>query len=201
MDRDWVGNEKSKFITLGASNHTDKVRDVNDFYATDPIAIDKLASQFELPDKILEPACGSGCLVGRLSELGHEVIASDVVNRGCGEVKDFFDIKDMPKDCSCILTNPPYKYALDFIKHSLDILPDNGLCVMFLKTQFLEGQRRYDELFSKNPPMFMFQFIKRVLCAKNADFQRMIDGGGSAVSFAWYVWKKGYKGDTIIKWI
>ena len=107
----------------------------------------------------------------------------------------------MPKDCSCILTNPPYKYALDFIKHSLDILPDNGLCVMFLKTQFLECQRRYDELFSKNPPMFMFQFIKRVLCAKNADFQRMIDGGGSAVSFAWYVWKKGYKGDTIIKWI
>ncbi len=201
MDRDWVGNEKSNFITLGASNHTDKVREVNDFYATDPIAIDKLASSFELPDKILEPACGSGCLVGRLSELGHEVIAYDVVNRGCGEVKDFFDIKEMPKDCSCILTNPPYKYALDFIKHSLDILPNNGLCVMFLKTQFLEGQRRYDELFSKNPPMFMFQFIKRVLCAKNADFQRMIDGGGSTVSFAWYVWKKGYKGDTIIKWI
>ena len=56
MDRDWVGNEKSKFITLGASNHTDKVREVNDFYATDPIAIDKLVSSFELPDKILEPA-------------------------------------------------------------------------------------------------------------------------------------------------
>ena len=31
MDRDWVGNEKSNFITLGASNHTDKVREVNDF--------------------------------------------------------------------------------------------------------------------------------------------------------------------------
>lgn len=62
MDRDWVGNEKSKFITLGASNHTDKIREVNDFYATDPIAIDKLISSFELPDKILEPACGSGML-------------------------------------------------------------------------------------------------------------------------------------------
>lgn len=29
----------------------------------------------------------------------------------------------------------------------------------------------------------------------------MKDGGGSAVSYAWFVWQKGYKGDTIIKWI
>lgn len=47
----------------------------------------------------------------------------------------------------------------------------------------------------------MFQFVKRVLCAKNAEFDRMIAGGGSAVSYAWYVWEKGYKGDTIVKWI
>lgn len=26
-------------------------------------------------------------------------------------------------------------------------------------------------------------------------------GGGSAVSYAWFVWKKGYHGDTVIKWI
>lgn len=26
-------------------------------------------------------------------------------------------------------------------------------------------------------------------------------GGGSAVAYAWYVWQKGYKGNTIVKWI
>lgn len=31
--------------------------------------------------------------------------------------------------------------------------------------------------------------------------QAMKDGGGSAVSYAWFVWKKGYHGDTVIKWI
>ena len=30
---------------------------------------------------------------------------------------------------------------------------------------------------------------------------RRIYGGGSAVAYAWYVWEKGYKGETIIKWI
>lgn len=29
----------------------------------------------------------------------------------------------------------------------------------------------------------------------------MNDGGGGAVSYAWFVWKKGYHGDTVIKWI
>ena len=39
---DWVGNRNSVYKTLGASNHTDKEREKDDYYATDPIAIDKL---------------------------------------------------------------------------------------------------------------------------------------------------------------
>lgn len=42
MAKDLSGNGKSVFVTLGASNHTDKEREPNDFYATDHIAVDKL---------------------------------------------------------------------------------------------------------------------------------------------------------------
>lgn len=38
MAKDWIGNKKSTFVTLGASNHTDKERQREDYYATDPIA-------------------------------------------------------------------------------------------------------------------------------------------------------------------
>jgi hypothetical protein len=38
------------------------------------------------------------------------------------------------------------------------------------------------------------------MCAKNGEFKKMIDGGGSAVAYGWYIWEKGYQGDTIIKW-
>ena len=107
----------------------------------------------------------------------------------------------MPNDKMSILTNPPYKSALELIQHSLKLLSDNNYCIMLLKIQFLEGKKRYKELFSINPPTYMFVFSERLLCAKNGDFQKMKDGGGSAVAYAWYVWQKGYKGETIIKWI
>lgn len=29
----------------------------------------------------------------------------------------------------------------------------------------------------------------------------MIDGGGSAIAYAWFVWQKGYSGKTEIEWI
>ena len=49
--------------------------------------------------------------------------------------------------------------------------------------------------------MFVYQFIQRVQCAKDAKFDEMKAGGGSAVAYAWYVFKKGFKGDTIVRWI
>jgi hypothetical protein len=42
MAKDWIGNKKSTFVTLGASNHTDKERQREDYYATDPIESDKI---------------------------------------------------------------------------------------------------------------------------------------------------------------
>ena len=35
-NKDWSGNQNSIFKTLGASNHTDKERQTEDYYATDP---------------------------------------------------------------------------------------------------------------------------------------------------------------------
>lgn len=201
--KDWVGNNKSTFITLGASNHTDKERENMDFYATDPVAIDGLKKVFDIPHVIYEPCCGQGHLSKRLEDLGHKVYSTDLIDRGYGDCNiDFLKLGTLPyDDCQCILTNPPYKLASEVVLKSLDLLNDGGYCIMFLKTIFLEGKKRYDTIFSKNPPKYMFQFVKRVLCAKNAEFDRMIAGGGSAVSYAWYVWEKGYKGDTIVKWI
>lgn len=202
MTRDWDGNGKSVFVTLGASNHTDKEREINDFYATDPIAIDKLIGNIGfIPSIVWECACGTGCLSERLKQYCHGVVSTDVIDRGYGQVQDFLLAKEIPSGCSYIITNPPYKYALEFILHALDLLPDGGKCMMFLKTTFLEGEKRHRRLFSNYPPLRILQFSKRVLCAKNAEFQKMRDGGGSAVAYAWFIWEKGYKGPTMITWI
>ena len=201
MAKDWSGNGKSVFVTLGASNHTDKEREPNDFYATDPIAVDKLVWSIGfIPCVVWECACGTGCLSERLEQYCRGVVSTDVIDRGYGQVQDFLLAKEMPSGCSCIITNPPYKLATEFILHALSLLPDGGRCIMFLKTTFLEWEKRHRLLFSKYPPQRILQFSKRVLCAKNADFQKMRKVG-SAVSYAWFVWEKGYKGETTITWI
>lgn len=40
MGLDWTGNKKSTFVQLGASNHSNKEREQNDFYATDPKSLE-----------------------------------------------------------------------------------------------------------------------------------------------------------------
>ena len=196
IDKKEVKSSNKIFTTLGASSHTNEEREVNDYYATDPIAIDLLFNEEDFSN-VLEPSCGEGHLSERMIELGCDVESYDLIDRGYGKVGDFLRRTSWDGD---VITNPPYKYAQDFIEHALEIIPEGRKVAMFLKIQFLEGKKR-KEMFKKYPPKTIYVSSSRILCAKNADFVKMKKGGGSAVAYAWYVWVKGYTGDTVIKWI
>ena len=196
--RDWTGNSNSINKTLGASNHTDKERQAEDFYATEPRAAELLLELEEFDGNIWECACGQGDLSKVFEKAGHKVLSTDLVDRGYGTGGvDFLKCNEVFN--GDIISNPPYKYAKEFVEHALELVPDGHKVAMFLKLQFLEGKARR-ELFEKYPPKTVYVASGRLLCAKNGDFEGMRAGGGSAVAYAWYVWEKGYAGDTIIKW-
>lgn len=92
-----------------------------------------------------------------------------------------------------IVTNPPYKYAQEFVEHALELLEDGHKVCMFLKVQFLEGKSRR-EMYEKYPPKRIWISSSRIQCGKNGVFK------GSMIAYAWYIWEKGYKGDPVIKW-
>lgn len=198
--KDWSGGNASIFISLGASNHTDKDRQADDYYATDPIAIDKLLSAgAELNHNVWECACGEGHLAKRLSEKGYEVKSTDLVNRGFG-VSGVDFLKQTESFDGDILTNPPYKFAKEFVEKALSLIENGHKVFMFLKLTFLESKSR-KVMFEKFPPKCVYVFSERCLCAKNGDFQQVIEGGGSAVCYAWFEFEKGFCGNPIIKWI
>lgn len=89
--------------------------------------------------------------------------------------------------------------AAEFVEKAMETVTDGNKVCMFLKLQFLEGKKRR-ELFKKYPPKTIWVSSSRIMCAKNGDFETMIEGGGSAVAYGWYCWEKGYKGDTTLKW-
>lgn len=129
---------------------------------------------------------------------GHNVKSTDLIDRGYGEGGiDFLSQTEI--FYGDIITNPPYKYAKEFVEKGLDLVNDGNKVIMFLKLQFMEGKAR-KKLFTKYPPKTIWVSSSRILCAKNADFPGMIAGGGSAVAYAWYIWEKSFQGVTEVKW-
>lgn len=192
---DWTGNAKSIYTTLGASNHTDSEREENDFYATDPKALELLCEMESFSPRIWECACGVGHLSEVLIHKGCDVKSTDLIDRGYGEGGvDFLKCNEIFD--GDIITNPPYKYAKEFVEHALDLVPNGHKVAMFLKFTFAEGKAR-KQLFLAQPPKTVYVSSSRLICAKNGDFDSI---SSSAVAYAWYVWEKGYTGETVLKW-
>ena len=197
--KDWKGNSNSIYKTLGASNHTDKERQSEDYYATDPKAAELLLGLETFSKNIWECACGEGHLSKVFQKAGHNVMSTDLIDRGFGESGiNFLEISDYVWDGD-IITNPPYRYGREFVEKSLRLIPKGNKVAMFLKLQFMEGKAR-KKLFLENPPKTIYVSSSRLMCAKNAQFDDMVAGGGSAVAYAWYVWEKGFNGATEVKW-
>ena len=195
---DWTGNSNSIYKTLGASNHTDKDRQTEDFYATEPKAAKLLLELETFSTNIWECACGDGSLSKVFESAGYNVKSTDLIYRGYGEGGVDF-LKTQDRWDGDIITNPPYKFAKEFVEKAIETVTEGHKVAMFLKLQFMEGKARKN-LFLKYPPRTIYVSSSRLLCAKNAEFDKMIEGGGSAVASGWYLWVNGYNGKTELQW-
>lgn len=197
MAKDWTGNKATAFSTLGASNHSSYERQEHDYYATDPVAIDMLAQTgfFSGVKTVWEPACGGGHLSKRMIDLGLKVISTDLYDQGFGERGIDF-LSSTTSIADSIVTNPPYKYALEFCKKCIELRVPKF--AMFLKLTFLEGQKR-QPFFTDYPPRYVAVCVNRVQCALNGDADMFAKS--SAACYAWFIWKKGYTGKPEILWI
>jgi len=203
--KDWTGGSRSTYSILAASSHSDTKREINDYYATNPRMAEELLKFLPQLNNIWEPACGEGHLAKIFEKYNKLKLASDLIDRGyhsstCGKDFDFLNLDNSnnSKYNGDIVTNPPYKYALKFVEKALSIIESGRYVCMFLKIQFLEGKSRRI-LYDKEPPKYILVSTNRVECAKNGK-PISENWTASAVCFAWFIWQKDYKGDTIIKW-
>lgn len=188
---------KKVFTTLGSSNHVPEEREAFDYYATDPKAVEMLLELEQFAPVIWEPACGEGHISKVLQAHGYKVISTDLVYRGFGDPEPLDFLKETLEGFEGdIISNPPYSAGLEFVQRALESVRPGGKVAMFLKVQFLEGQKR-GAFFKCTPPRTVYISRSRLSCAKNGDFERFPD---SAIAYAWYVWEKGFTGDPVIKW-
>lgn len=183
------------YVCLGARNYAKTDRHKEDFYATEPKATKLLCDVEQFNNRILEPCCGQGHMSEVLKSNGYSVTSYDLVDRGYGDTKDFFSLDHWDGD---IITNPPYKNVLNYVKHAIDIVDDGAKVAMLLKVLFLEGKER-GKYMLENPPKYIYVFSGRIKCAINGDFDAINNGG--ALAFAWFVWEKGFKGEPKVRWL
>ena len=192
-------------LIMGARNGAKTEREENDYYATHPQAVrDFLVAigkdRVELSKDIWECACGGGHMAEVLIEHGYDVYATDLVDRGYGaEFVNFLDLYDYGYYDGDIVTNPPYKYAKEFVEQAIRYIPEGNKVCMLLKIQFLEGKAR-KKLFEKYPPKYIYVYSERQQCALNGDFEKY-KKGGKTQAYIWIIWEKGFKGEPVIRWI
>lgn len=194
--KDWTGNSKTTYVTLGASNHSTTEREDNDFYATEPKALELLLEREDFDLFIWECACGKGHLSEVLRKNGYIVKSTDLIDRGYGEGGVDF-LQCTTKHNGDIITNPPYKYAQQFVEKALELIPDGNRVAMFLKLTFLESKNRR-EMFEKYPPEYIYVSSSRLQCALGGDFETY--KASNAVAYAWFIWRKGFAGEPRVRW-
>ena len=84
MSKDWTGNARSTHAQLAARNYAVEDREVNDYYATEPKAMELLLKRERFAENVWECACGGGHLARGLNMAGYKVRATDLVDRGYG---------------------------------------------------------------------------------------------------------------------
>ena len=205
MDKDWTGNKNTIFTTLGARNLAKEDREEHDYYATQPYAVELLLEKENFHHHIWECACGEGHISKVLEKHGYEVLSTDLIDRGFGKggidfllVDSLFNKYVSPMGGQFdIVTNPPYKYSLEFVEKSLSVIQEGCKVAMFLKIQFLEGVARR-KFFDKYPPTKIYVASNRLGCAKNGKFGEY---STSAICYAWFIWIKGLTNKPTIEWI
>ncbi len=186
--------EKMKFY-LGHNPTDESKRQSRDYYATSPEATKLLLKAEKFNHKILEPCAGAGYISKVLEGKGYEVISTDLYDYAYGTPNiDFLDessalINEL-KGKVDIVTNVPYSDAMPMLIRALEICR-NKVAMLFSTT--------YITKFFFIPPARIYLFKRRIIVAKNGDFEKYQRGNMS--EYGWYIWYKGYKDDTVIKFL
>lgn len=214
--------------TLGSTTLNHAERESLDFYQTPAYATKTLIKNYEFNDwdVIWDPMAGNGAILKEFEKKvgyykrGINLYASDIVERDykLDKVEDYFSpdllkhdlfygMTDYDKNQFAIVTNPPYEHANEFLKHTFEkVLP--SVCCVFLPVRYLEGQQRYNDIYSQYRPSKVLMYVKRLGCYKQADVDagRVNERGvGSAVAYMWLIFERGKWGKfdtkTELAWI
>lgn len=169
-------------------------REKDHFYPTPEPATLALLKAERFTPKVWECACGDGAISRLLEAAGHEVISTDLMDRGYGAARIDF-LMEQRLLAPSIITNPPFKLAEQFVMHALNLGAEK--VAMMLRLAWLEGSQR-KALFESTPLARVHVASRRLNMARGGT--DLGGGGGSMIAFAWFVWDRSHSGAPELAW-
>jgi hypothetical protein len=163
--------------------------DTLDPYFTCPEAIESLIALEgdHLPHNLWEPAAGDGAIVHPLRATGRSVRASDIHDYGLAgcAVRDYLTA-DLPPGIEGIVTNPPYKRALQFAEKALGEVP---YVAFLVRSNFdIEGVKRMSWR-ADHPPTRTWRSARRLPMMHRHGWTW--PRAPSNTPYCWLIWERG----------
>lgn len=191
----------SQNISTAVMQRRVEAHDSLDDFPTPPWATRALLEQLSALGLIVpghtcrEPCANRGYMVRPLEDFFVMVDALDVHDYGEGYRRaDYLFGDDLPR-VEWTFMNPPFRLAEQFI---MKARRESKIGVAALvRSAFTESAARYDSLYARTPPDYVFQYVERVPMVKG----RYDPKASTATSYCWLVWLKYGGGDTRLRWI
>ena len=173
----------------------------HNFYATPNWVTEALLKHVTLQSSVWEPCCGDGAMARVLERAGHNVVATDLVDRGYGRGEiDCFQCTAFPPGCRTMVTNPPYGDGGEFVRstnaslamqkvvrHALDLtVRANGQLALLVRFQWMAGKKAA-ALISSGPLSRVVVLTKRIQW-----FDKGEDTNAAQHHHAWLFWDCSY---------
>jgi hypothetical protein len=152
-----------------------------DFYCEPPRAVEALLDVEEFLPTVWDPACGSGNIPRVCAARGIDAVGSDIVQRGAALWTGDFLAPSNGFTAPSIITNPPFNLAVDFVLQALSFADKVAI---LQRLSWLEGERRYQQLFSRGQLARIWQFRSRISMPPGGT---TIEPKGGSVAFCWFV--------------
>ena len=196
-----MNDRKEHYNKKGMYNGYDKnhkEREALDYYSTPTEEVTNILNTLNINfigKTILEPSAGGGHMLQGIKNYLTDnvnnvtIIATDIQDRGCKDIEagsafDFLSDEYPYKDnIDYIIMNPPYSIIEPFVMRSLGIA--NKGILMLGRLQFLEGEKRFENILSEYPPTDIYVYVDRIACFKNGDISQKMS---SAQAYAWFYW-------------
>lgn len=185
-------------VANGNARSSGYERQPQEWYVESRHAIDALLDVEKFSKIIWDPACGGGNIPKACADRGYSVVGTDITYReyGYGDTDFLTETSLKPKGAFSVVVNPPFSLAVDFTLRSFTLGATKTAILQ--RTTWLEGERRYKQLFSLNKLKNIWQFRSRVSMPPGGVD---VEAKNGSVAYAWYVFDKAHDGLPTLGWL